>query len=76
MIHLQFAILAMFIAVIIVCSILNDEVRAFVLWVLLLILSVGILVAVIWSANGVWDYYAQPNCNIPAQVEREGKGTQ
>jgi hypothetical protein len=76
MIYLQLSILTVAIIVFIALLIVDEDFRNLTITVIIPLFLISALVAVVWSAMGVWDYYAHPSSNIPAQVEREGKGTQ
>jgi hypothetical protein len=69
MIYLQLTILGLFIIGMIVWAIVDEDIRALVVVVALAALGLGLAVALFWSINGVFDYYAVPRANSSTQAQ-------
>jgi hypothetical protein len=73
MIYLQLSILTVAIIVFIALLIVDEDFRNLTITVIIPLFLISALVAVVWSAMGVWDYYATPRSSDLEQVEKVGK---
>lgn len=72
MIYLQFSIVALAVLVVIFFMFVFEKFRNDVFVLLIMTAAVGLLIALIWAINGIWDYYHVSGIYTPVPLEKGG----